>query len=83
MTTTRNNPKRAQLVIRCSGRKYNPLTNAPVGRVCGRTFRSARAYRSRTDWIERARAAGWRVSPLTRDKTVNACCPTCSGGKAR
>ena len=70
---------RIQLVIRCTGRKVNPLTFRAEGRVCGRRFTSAGKYRSRADWIERARAAGWRVSPLHRDKTVIACCPPCNG----
>ena len=72
---------RNPLVIRCTGRAVNPRTNQPIGRVCGKVYRSARAYRTRADWIERARAAGWRVSPLQADKTVTACCPTCSRGK--
>lgn len=78
--TARPTRVRNPLVIRCTGQAVNPLTNQPVGRVCGAVFTSARAYRSRKDWIERARAAGWRVSALTAEKTVNACCPKCTGG---
>jgi len=70
--------KRRQLVIRCTGRTVNPISLKPQGRVCGKTYRGP-VYRSKADWILRARAAGWRVSPLTRDG-VNAMCPTCSGG---
>lgn len=71
--------KRRQLLIRCTGRAVNPRNNQPVGRVCGRLFASAKAYRSRADWIERARSVGWRVSPLQPDNTVIACCPRCKG----
>jgi hypothetical protein len=71
------------LEIRCTGRRFNPLTNQLVGRECGQVFASAGTYLSRANWIERARAAGWRVSPLKTDNTVNACCPTCVGGKTR
>lgn len=74
MTTARRN----QLEIRCTGQAVNPLNNQPVGKVCNTVFASARAYRSRKDWIERARAAGWRVSQPKPDRTVDACCPTCS-----
>lgn len=74
---------RKPLVIRCTGRLVDPRTFRPVGRVCGRVFKSATAYRSRANWIERARAAGWRVSPLASDNTVTACCPTCHTGKKR
>jgi hypothetical protein len=73
--------KRKKLLIRCTGRRVNPLNNKPYGRVCGKEFTSARGYRSRADWIERARAAGWRVSPLQRDNTVIANCPSCTGPK--
>lgn len=73
---------RNPLLIRCSGRKVNPLNNKPVGAQCGRLFTSSKAYRSRADWIERARAAGWRVSPPQTDRTVIACCPRCCGGIA-
>jgi hypothetical protein len=69
---------RTRLEIRCTGRKVNPLTNRPYGRICNKVFASDRPYRSRNDWLERARAAGWRVSPPRADKTVNACCPDCS-----
>jgi hypothetical protein len=72
---------RTHLEIRCTGRKINPRNNQPYGRTCGTVFTSARTYRSRQNWIERARAAGWRVSPLRTDKTVNACCPACSTGR--
>lgn len=75
-------PAPKQLLIRCSGRAVNPLNNQPTGRECGRRF-SSKAYRSRKDWIERARACGWRVSPPRPDGTVNAMCPTCSGGTTR
>lgn len=77
MTATR---VRRRLEIRCTGRAVNPRTNKHVGRVCGTVFVSARPYRSRADWIQRARAVGWRVSPLRPDNTVNACCPRCSSG---
>jgi hypothetical protein len=70
-----------RLEIRCAGRQINPLNNQPYGRICGLTFTSSGMYRSRRNWIERARAAGWRVSPLQADKTVTACCPACSTGK--
>lgn len=76
MTPTR--PTRTRLLIRCTGRRVNPRTIQPVGRVCGRVFTSPRAYRSRANWIELARAAGWRVSPIQPDKTVTAGCPRCS-----
>lgn len=76
--TARNN-----IVIRCSGRAVNPLNNKPRGRECGQVFQSARTYRSRADWIERARAVGWRVSPLQPDKTVIANCPPCTRGEPR
>lgn len=73
-----------QLVIRCSGRLVNPLNNQPTGRECGRRFESAGAHRGEpSDWIERARVSGWRVSPQRTDDTVNAMCPTCSGGTPR
>jgi len=74
MTTARRN----QLVIRCTGQAVNPLNNQPIGKVCNKVFTSTRAYRSRQDWIERARAAGWRVSQVNPDRTVKASCPTCS-----
>lgn len=74
---------RIKLEIRCTGRAINPLNNQPRGRVCGIVFQSPRAYRSRAAWIELARAAGWRVSPLARDKTVTAICPPCVAGKRR
>lgn len=74
---------RSRLEIRCTGRKVNQRSNRPYGRTCNQVFVSAGAYRSRKDWIERARAAGWRVSPLKPDKTVNACCPACSTGKPK
>ena len=73
--------KRTKLLIRCTGRWVNRRTNKPYGRVCGNVFTSSGAYRSRADWIERARAAGWRVSPLQRDNTVIANCPVCTGKK--
>lgn len=76
-------PARTRLEIRCTGRRINPLNNQPIGRTCNLLFVSARAYRSRADWIERARAAGWRVSPLHADKTITACCPHCVSGKKR
>lgn len=66
---------RNPLLIRCSSRRINPYKFQAEGRECGRRFASAKAYRSRADWIERARAAGWRVSPLAADKTVTATCP--------
>lgn len=72
---------RRRLEIRCTGRKINPLNNRPYGRTCNRVFTAAGPYRTRASWIEQARAAGWRVSPLQPDKTVNACCPACSTGK--
>lgn len=75
--------KRVTLLIRCSGRKVNPFSFRPEGRECGRRFRSAKAYSSRANWIERARAAGWRVSPLRPDKTVIANCPRCVTGPKR
>jgi hypothetical protein len=70
-----------RLHIRCTGRKINPLSNQPYGRTCGRVFTSTRPYHSRADWLERARAAGWRLSPLTSDRSVTACCPPCATGK--
>ncbi len=79
MPTTRK--PRVQLVIRCGSRPLDRLTLKPRGRVCGKLFTSTRAYRSRADWIERARSVGWRISPLKPDKTVDACCPKCSGMK--
>ncbi len=72
---------RARLEIRCTGRKIRRTTNLPYGRTCDLLFTSTTPYRSRKDWIERARAAGWRVSPLLPDKTVHACCPACRTGK--
>ena len=72
---------RSRLEIRCAGRKVRKSNNQPYGRTCNRVFASTGAYRSRANWIEQARVAGWRVSPLRADKTVNACCPTCSTGK--
>jgi hypothetical protein len=72
--------KRARLLIRCTGRKVSRISLKPRGRECGRVFVSAAAYRSRADWIERARAAGWSVSPLSLDKTVIANCPYCLTG---
>lgn len=75
-------PVRNPLLIRCSGRHVNPLSFKAVGRECGRQFRSAKAYRSRADWIERARSAGWRVSPLQQPgNTVIANCPRCRTGR--
>jgi hypothetical protein len=72
---------RTHLEIRCTGRKFNPSKNCLYGRACNRVFTSARPYRSRKDWIERARSAGWRISPPHPDKTVTACCPACVTGK--
>jgi hypothetical protein len=69
------------LEILCTGRTINPRSNRPYGRTCGLLFTSTRPYRSATDWIERARVAGWRVSPLQPDHTVNAYCPACTTGK--
>lgn len=74
-------PRRTALEIRCTGRKVNRFSNKPYGRTCGRVFTSKAAYRSRATWIERARAAGWRISPLLPDRTVTAFCPTCVTGK--
>lgn len=71
----------ARLEIRCTGRHINRLTNRPYGRTCNRLFVSTGEYRTSADWIERARAAGWRISPLQADNTVNACCPTCSAAR--
>lgn len=82
MTATPKKRQRRQLEIRCTGRAVNPYNNQPVGRPCGVLFQSG-AYRSRKNWIERARAAGWRVSPLQPDNTVNAYCPKCCGGPNR
>lgn len=74
----------AQLVIRCSGRPVNQYNNEPTGRECGRRFESGGQHQGDpAAWTERARAGGWRVSPLDRDDTVNAMCPTCSGGTTR
>ncbi|MER5608293.1 hypothetical protein AB0F93_03550 [Micromonospora tulbaghiae] len=75
-------PTRRGLEIRCSGRSVDLYSFRAVGRPCGRLF-TAGTYRSRADWIERARAAGWKVSPLHPDKTVNAHCPKCHGGPNR
>lgn len=80
---TRKKRQRRSLEIRCTGQRVNMRNLQPIGRVCGELFTSQRAYRSRANWIERARAVGWRVSPLQPDKTVNAMCPKCCGGTTR
>lgn len=69
---------RTQLVIQCSGQAINPLSLKPEGPRC-RVIYDGKTYRSRTDWIQRARAAGWRVSTPATDGTVNAMCPKCRG----
>lgn len=69
-----------RLVIVCTARAVNPISNQPRGRPCSAVFESAKPYTSRANWIERARAAGWRVSPLAKDGTVNAACPDCTNG---
>jgi len=79
MTTARPR-KRTTLLIRCTGRTVHRVTLKPRGPTCGTVFTSERPYKSRADWIERARAAGWRVSPLQADNTVIACCPSCVSG---
>lgn len=66
-----------ELVIRCSGQRINRYAFRAVGPICGELFVSAAPYRTVVDWIERARVAGWRVSPLQPDHTVNAYCPSC------
>jgi hypothetical protein len=76
-------PARTRLEIRCTGRRVSKVSNKPVGRTCGTVFTSSARYRSRANWIERARAAGWRISPLRPDNTVLAYCPNCVTGKKR
>ena len=68
-----------QLEIRCGGRSVNHFTFKAVGPVCGTLFQSAAPYSTPTDWIDRARVAGWRVSLLQPDNTVTAHCPACGG----
>lgn len=72
-----------RLVITCTARAVNPLSNKPRGPACGTVFESAGPYRSRANWIEQARAAGWRISPLAKDNTVTAACPDCTNGTRR
>jgi hypothetical protein len=68
-----------QLLIRCSGQRVRRQSLKPYGRVCGAEFVTTVAYRSRTAWVELARTAGWKVSPLnSTTNSVIACCPACS-----
>lgn len=68
---------RTRLVIRCTGRPVARVSLKPVGRECGTLFTTTAPYRSRAGWIEMARAAGWKVSPLSAANTVTATCPAC------
>ncbi len=70
-------------MIRCTGRKVRRGSLTPYGRECGTEFTSTAPYRSPGEWIELARTSGWRISPLSPDNTVIACCPTCNGVRPR
>ena len=74
---------RSRLTILCTGQRVRRGSLKPYGRVCGAEFTTTVPYRSRAAWIELARTAGWRVSPLTRTGTVTACCPACVSGARR
>jgi hypothetical protein len=65
------------LEIRCTGQRVNHISFKPVGPICGTLFESPAPYRNCRDWIERARVAGWRVSTVQPDNTVDAYCPNC------
>lgn len=74
---------RSRLTILCTGQRVRRGSLKPFGRVCGTEFITNAPYRSRAGWIELARTAGWRVSPLRPDNTVTACCPACVSGTRR
>jgi hypothetical protein len=74
---------RCRLTIRCTGQRVRRGNLQPYGRVCGTEFTTTVPYRSRAAWIELARTAGWKVSPLTPGNTVTACCPACVTGARR